>query len=63
MTYRKKGGKMGRKVKFLKTGMAGSRCGKGRSEKTATMKEDSKKARRLEGKTQAAEGKEVKDDE
>lgn len=54
---------MGRKVKFLKTGMAGSRCGKGRSEKTATMKEDSKKARRLEGKTQAAEGKEVKDDE
>jgi hypothetical protein len=37
---------MANKVKRLKGGMGGSRCGKGRSEKTATMKRHSKKLRR-----------------
>ena len=40
---------MANKVKRIKTGMGGSRCGHGRSEKTATMKRDSKKARRRQG--------------
>ena len=37
---------MANKIKRLKSGMGGSRCGKGRSEKTATMKRHSKKLRR-----------------
>ena len=40
---------MANKVKRIKTGMGGSRCGRGRSEKTGTMKRDSKKARRRQG--------------
>lgn len=39
----------------IKRGMSGSRCGKGRSEKTETLKAESRKRRRLEGK------KEIKD--
>lgn len=34
----------------IKTGMGGSRCGKGRREPTAVLKTNSKKARRAEGK-------------
>jgi len=35
---------------YLKKGMKGSNCGKGRNEKTATLKKASKKARRNAGK-------------
>ena len=34
----------------IKTGMGGSRCGRGRTEQTATLKRVSKKGRRAEGK-------------
>jgi len=34
----------------IKTGMGGSRCGRGRREPTAVLKHDSKKARRAAGK-------------
>lgn len=34
----------------LKKGMGGSNCGKGRSEPTEIMKQDGKKARRIEDK-------------
>jgi hypothetical protein len=34
----------------IKTGMGGSRCGKGRREPTAVLKNNSKKTRRAEGK-------------
>jgi hypothetical protein len=34
---------------FIKSGMTGSNCGKGRSEKTATLKKISKKLRRKQG--------------
>lgn len=44
---------MANKVKKVKKGMGGSRNGKGRSEKTATMKHQSKKARRKQGKAEA----------
>ncbi len=37
----------------IKTGMGGSRCGKGRRDPTAVLKRNSKKARRAEGKKQA----------
>ena len=33
----------------IKTGMGGSRCGKSRRERTATLKKASKKARRAAG--------------
>ena len=35
----------------VKSGMGGSRCGRGRREPTAVLKHDSKKARRAEGKS------------
>ncbi|MEI8343844.1 MAG: hypothetical protein WCF93_02770 [Candidatus Moraniibacteriota bacterium] len=35
---------------YLKNGMGGSRCGKGRYEKTEVLKRWSKKLRRVEGK-------------
>jgi hypothetical protein len=44
----KKENLMANKVKGVKSGMGGSRCGKGRSEKTAVMKKCGKKARRRE---------------
>jgi hypothetical protein len=36
----------------IKSGMAGSRCGKGRREPTAVLKHDSKKVRRAQGKAE-----------
>lgn len=47
---------MANKVKAIKAGMGGSKCGKGRTERTAIMKKHSKKARRAEGKAQAQAG-------
>ena len=48
---------MAYKVKnAVKNGMGGSRCGKGRTEKTATMKRQSKKIRRRMAKALEAEG-------
>ncbi len=47
---------MANKVKGIKSGMGGSKCGKGRTEKTAVMKKQSKKARRAQGKAQAQQG-------
>lgn len=47
---------MANKVKKIKNGMGGSKCGKGRTEKTAVMKKQSKKARRTQGKAQAQQG-------
>ena len=44
-----KGGKKMKKIK-IKSGMGGSRCGRGRTEKTATLKRLSKKGRREQGK-------------
>lgn len=40
----------GKLRRALKTGMGGSHCGKGRSEKTETMKEYSDKLRRIQSK-------------
>jgi hypothetical protein len=31
---------------YIKSGMGGSRCGRGRTERTETLKKESKKARR-----------------
>ncbi len=39
----------------IKTGMGGSRNGKGRWEPTAVLKKDSKKARRTQGKKAASD--------
>lgn len=47
---------MANKIRATKRGMGGSRNGKGRSEKTETMKRDSKKLRRAEGKSEAEAG-------
>lgn len=41
---------MALKVKRIKPGMGGSRCGKGRTEKTETMKKHSRKTRRQQAK-------------
>jgi len=38
----------------IKTGMGGSRCGKSRREKTATLKKASKKARRAAGRRETS---------
>lgn len=46
---------MAGKIWKVKEGMGGSRCGKGRSEKTATMKAQSKKLRRRYAKLAVAE--------
>ncbi len=43
---------MATKTKHIKTGMGGSHCGKGRIEKTATLKNQSKKVRRSQGKAE-----------
>jgi hypothetical protein len=45
---------MANKVWRIKKGMGGSRCGRGRSEKTEVMKQHSKKLRRRLGKVEAA---------
>jgi hypothetical protein len=37
----------------VKTGMGGSRCGKGRRDPTAYLKKQSKKLRRKQGKSEA----------
>ena len=37
----------------VKRGMKGSNCGRGRWEKTAVLKKDSKRARRMEDKKEA----------
>lgn len=50
-----RGSNVANKVKGIKAGMGGSKCGKGRTEKTADMKKQSKKARRAQGKAQAQE--------
>ena len=39
----------------VKTGMKGSNCGRGRWEKTAVLKDDSKHARREQGKKEIKE--------
>lgn len=46
---------MANKVKRIKRGMGGSRGGRGRSEKTAVMKDHSKKERRSQQEQFAAE--------
>lgn len=46
---------MASKIWKVKAGMGGSRCGKGRSEKTETMKAQSKKLRRRLGKAAIVE--------
>ena len=46
---------MANKVWKVKAGMGGSRCGKGRSEKTAVMKRHSAKLRRRMAKAACAE--------
>ena len=43
------------KVRHIKRGLGGSRNGRGRSEKTATLKQHSKKARRVQGQREIAE--------
>jgi hypothetical protein len=45
----------GKLRKALKRGMGGSRCGKGRSKKTETMKDYSDKLRRQESKQEIRE--------
>lgn len=39
----------------IKTGMGGSRCGKSRTDLTATLKSDSKKRRRRQAKSECME--------
>ena len=39
----------------IKSGMAGGHCGRGRWKKTAVLKDDSKKARQQEGRSQSVE--------
>ena len=46
----------------IKKGMKGSHCGKGRWEKTAVLKNDSKKKRREQGKAESEDGINEKDD-
>ena len=47
---------MANKNTGLKNGMGGSKCGKGRTMKTADYKKMSKKARRAQGKAQTQQG-------
>lgn len=47
---------MALKVWKVKPGMGGSRCGGGRSEKTAVMKRHSRRIRRRQAKAACAEG-------